>query len=200
MTEVGTDRAREAAEALTARGHNVVTCGDGERRALSCSVLRGDECPLEAGEVDVAVHVERPEPLCLGDQGIICSIRRHVPVVIAVGARAAGSSSLRPWATAVCSLDDVPEAAAAAAAAPLPVHSRVAADAANQVAGRMGGRMCWGADARRSGRGRIRLELSSDEPVAPAMREKASVRALGAMRKVDPVAPALDVVVAAPSE
>jgi hypothetical protein len=200
MTEVGTERAREAAEVLRAHGHDVVTCGDGERRALSCSVLRGQPCPLDSGKVDVAVQVERPEPLGLDDQGIICSIRRHVPVVVAAGPRAAGSSSLRPWAATVCSMDDLPMAASAAAVASLPLHSTVAAEAANQVAARLGGRMCWGADARRAGRGRIRLELISEEPVSATMRLNACVRAIGAVRAVDQVAPALDVVVAAPSE
>lgn len=200
MTETETEGAQIAAEVLRGRGHKVVTCGDGTRRALSCAVLRGAECPLDVADVDVSVHVERPEPLGLDDQGVICAIRRHIPVVVAAGPRAAGSTELRTWAAAVSSLDELETTVKSVAASALAAHASVAAEAANRQAAGAGSQPCWRAEARRSGQGRIRLELITDEPSPPSKRLDASVRAVGALRKLDPRTPVLDVIVAAPNE
>jgi len=199
MSEITSDRARTAVSVLEAHGHEIVTCGDGTPRALPCAALRGESCVLSAHSVDVALHVEGPQPPGLGDEGLLCAIRSFVPVVVATTEPGIPSEPFGPWAAAICDLHDLDEALVAAAAAPLEAHGAAATRAANAVLASAGMAPAWRAVVRRERR-RLRVELISDEPIDADLCARSAVRAEGAIREIDGVTPTIDVEIAAPHQ
>jgi hypothetical protein len=127
MTELATDRARTAAALLETRAHEIVTCGDDVPRTVTCAALRGGSCPLDRQTIDVVLHVERADGPGLADEGVVCALRRFVPLVVAARGQASAADPFVGWAAAVCDLDELEEALTEAAAAPLPAHSAAAA-------------------------------------------------------------------------
>ncbi len=194
MARTWSEREQAALRRLEASGHDVVTCADAQPGSWTCSLLRGDRCPLDLRKVDVAVHVERPEPLSLDDEPVLCALRHFVPVV-AVLAEDGRQTKLGELVAASCALDDIEPALVAAAAAPLSAQSRAAEVAANRRA--VAGDTTWRGAVTRSS-GRLRVELTSDEPVSRELRSRVAIRAADAVREVDQVSPFLDVVVIAP--
>lgn len=197
MTEIVTDRARTAASLLEARGHEIVTCGDGTERAVACAALRGDPCPLEAHNVDVALHVDREDAASLADEGVLCALRRFLPLVVATDDPASPGEPFGRWATSVCDLDELDATLAAAAAAPLRVHGAAAEQAANKVLASAGCAETWRAVVRRDGR-RLVVELTSEAPVHPELCGRSAVRAEGAVRLIDAASHTIDVEIDAP--
>ena len=96
MTELATDRARTAAALLETRAHEIVTCGDDVPRTVTCAALRGGSCPLDRQTIDVVLHVERADGPGLADEGVVCALRRFVPLVVAARGQASSTSSRRP--------------------------------------------------------------------------------------------------------
>lgn len=100
--------ARYVERSLTAAGHGVVRCHEPGLPTFPCAGLVDPEgrCPLDDPEVAVAVTVRahvRPTP-SPGEDGVVCAIRRKVPVV------AAGRTVLNPftpWLAADVDEDDV---------------------------------------------------------------------------------------------
>lgn len=197
MTEIVTDRARTAVSLLEARGHEIVTCGDGTDRLVACAALRGDPCPLETHSVDVALHVDREDAASLADEGVLCALRRFVPLVVATDDPGSPGEPFGRWATAVCDLDDLDATLAAAAAAPLPAHGVAAEKAANMVLASAGCAKSWTAVVRRDGR-RLVVQLTSDVPVHAELCGRSAVRAEGALRLIDAVSHTIDVEIEAP--
>lgn len=197
MTEIATDRARTAASLLEAKGHEIVTCGDGTERTVTCAALRGEACPLDRHTLDVALHVERPDAADLRDEGVLCAIRHFLPLVVAASEPGIPSDPFGGWAAAVCDLDELDEALTAAATAPLQAHSVAAERAANTVLASAGCDQTWRAVARRAGR-RLRVELVSEVPVDADLCARSAVRAEGAIREIDAVTPTIDVEIVTP--
>ena len=118
---------------LTSAGHDVVRCHDSGAGPFPCLALSDDRaCPLEAGPVDVTVTVRdrawpRPSPY---EEGALCALRRHVPLVVA------GTAVLQPferWSSRTSENGkDLAAACEQAGAAPLPRHGEVSRDAARQ--------------------------------------------------------------------
>ena len=92
---------------LQGAGHQVARCHEPDKPAFPCNALcEGGACSLDSsGGVDVVLDYRLhpyPRPTALED-GVICALRRHVPLVVA------GSSVLNPfskWTTDVVHDDD----------------------------------------------------------------------------------------------
>jgi hypothetical protein len=67
---------------LVAAGHLVVGCDTADRSAPCRGLDVIGECPLDAGDVDVAVVARAGEPMEPSERGALCASRRRVPVVI----------------------------------------------------------------------------------------------------------------------
>ena len=198
MTDRASEPAAAAAESLEGIGHEVVTCNDGSPGLMACAVLRGDSCPFEQGGVDVAVHVDRQQALGIEDAGLLCALRRFVPVVVATEGGAAAPDELSARAAVVCDVADLDRAIVTAVGIPLAAHGRAAEAAANSVLEVAGKPPVWRAMVERLDGRRLRLELASEEALPHNLRVDSSVRAAQAVRLLDTVTPVLDVVIAAP--
>lgn len=152
-----------AANELSAAGHEVVRCHAEDDPPFPCFALQdGQRCPLEGDPVDVVLAARNrpwPRPTRLED-GALCAIRRHVPLVVTDPV----FNPFEKWTTRVATPGAVPEACEQAADAPLDPHGEIAATAATAMLERAG------ADAsrvsatvhRQRGRLRVQLELPSE--------------------------------------
>jgi len=119
LVESDAHGADDAAARLRRAGHLVERCHEPGLPAFPCNaLLRGGACPLEGGDVDVAVVVRSrpwPRPSTLED-GVVCALRRGVPLVVA------GRTILNPyedWAAVVVDgVEGVVEAVERAAGTP----------------------------------------------------------------------------------
>jgi hypothetical protein len=185
LTESDAEASQLAADVLREAGHEVVRCTADEGGFPCRGVAQGD-CPLDEA-VDVAVSAPAglpPEPEA-GELGVVCALRRHIPLVVV-------SPDGSTWPASryeVSARSDLVAACARAAAAPLPRHSSVAQDVVRQVCGddatatvlRDGSRL-WI---------RLRVPDGTDRKVLDA----AAVRAEAAVRQVDRSAAIVDVTV-----
>jgi hypothetical protein len=67
---------------LVGAGHTVVGCEAADPSAPCRGLDVIGECPLDAGDVDVAVVARVAEPLAPSERGALCAARRRVPVVL----------------------------------------------------------------------------------------------------------------------
>src|SRR5262245_48535490 len=85
---------------LRAAGHEVVRCTEAGTPAFPCvGLIDANACPLRNGVVDVTLamrHVPRTAP-ARSEDGVVCSLRHHVPVVVA---RDAAFDPFADWETA----------------------------------------------------------------------------------------------------
>lgn len=119
MPDTSTEGARTVERDLRATGHVVHGCRTG---ADPCSVLRGEECPLDTAPVDLAVQVGPAGDDPLG-HGELCAVRRRIPLILADGA---AEHPLAPWAAAVVSEEQVASAVDRTRRSSLPGHTAVA--------------------------------------------------------------------------
>ncbi|MFN8035606.1 MAG: hypothetical protein U0V73_06715 [Acidimicrobiia bacterium] len=197
VTETTVDAAGPAIEALVAAGHEVVRCHEPGAPAFPCAGLTGRSaaCPVADTAIDVALTVRshpRSQPAPLED-GAICALRRHVPLVVT------GSTALHPFgefATEVVPKADarsLVDACERAALAPLPHHTAVATQA-------------WEAtlanhDLDPSGssivvtrvHGGLLVAIEPGPEMTRPMIDMASVRVLAALRAIDTESRAIDV-------
>jgi hypothetical protein len=178
---------------LTGAGHAVVRCHEPGEAAFPCKALRSNDCPLERGDVDVAITVRsrpRSQPAPHED-GVRCALQRHVPLVVA------GSPVLNPfepWATTVIDRTfDVVGACEVAAAAPLPAHGTRALEAIegvlaqHDVAG-----VHPSVEVHRHGGG-LEVSVHGAKGLDHTVKAMASVRMIGALRELDSTATGIDV-------
>jgi hypothetical protein len=177
---------------LTAAGHRVARCHDGEAPAFPCAALEGG-CPLRNEIIDVALTVRRhprsqPAPQ---EDGVTCALRTHVPVVVA------GATALNPFddyaAEVVRDPDDIVSACERAARQPLPKHSRAAADAFGRV---MKTHDVSGVTARvevRRVHGNLQISVTGAGALPHDVRSIAAVRMMAAVRDVDHDSHGIDV-------
>lgn len=197
MNEVGSGQGRTAAAVLRDRGHLVVTCSS-DRDGVPCASLRGEDCPLESTGVDVAVQVDSGRRPQLDGAGLLCALRRSVPLVVLAREAGVVRAPFDGVASAVCVLDDLAGTLDQVVDSPLVRHGAAAEQAANLAFEGTGGHP-WHAVARR-GTNSIRVELSSSEPVGPELQNKAAVRAVQAIRKLDRGTSVIDVSTHVPAE
>jgi hypothetical protein len=193
---VGTkpNRVDPAVAALEAAGHTALRCHDPDAGPFPCRGL-GDPraCPLEGVPIDVAVTVRderwtQPSPY---EDGVVCALRRRIPLVVA---GAPGPQPFDRWSSRrVEPGADLAAACEEAARSPLAEHGAVARDAAAAVlavAGRAGS--VEATVGRREGALQVEVVL----PVGDAaMTETVAARVIGALRDFDPFATAIDVAV-----
>jgi len=206
LTEDEPRAATRAADELRAAGHEVVYCVEPNDQAFPCVGLRDlGRCPLRDGVVDVTLavrHMPSSAPTRRED-GVLCSIRHHVPVVVA------GDLLFDPFetweGTAIGARDDVVGACVRAANGPLVAHSEIARHAAWEVI-RLHSRdisvleavhrkETVDATVRRVG-GRLLVEVVAE--VDPAVEPMVAVRVTVALRAFDRDARAIDVSVVRP--
>lgn len=180
---------------LVGAGHEIVRCHGADEPAFPCRGLTVDQCPLDAGDVAVAVMVQSDVGPAVGDaaeDGARCALRRHIPLVVA-GAPA--GSRLDEWATAV--VGD-PRAVAVAVGEvgrrPSARHTDVAEGAFAGVLEAHGLDPALAAASVVRRGGDLHVELRPSGPVDRAVLEVAAVRVAGALRRFDPFPGVIDVV------
>ncbi|HSJ90610.1 MAG TPA: hypothetical protein VK917_00995 [Ilumatobacter sp.] len=67
---------------LVAAGHTVVGCDAADPRAPCRGLDAVADCPLDVGDVDVAVVARAGDDLTASERGALCASRRRVPVVL----------------------------------------------------------------------------------------------------------------------
>jgi len=176
---------------LESAGHEIVRCHEPGHAPFPCAALQeGRMCPLEEKPVDVAVTAHgrpwpRPSPF---EDGAVCAIRRHVPLVVA-------GSSVHPfgrWASSEVELDDdVVAACEAAARAPLPEHTEIASNAVREALLRSGvnGEPAGATVHHHRGRLRVVLEMPG---VDRDVEARIAAMVVTALRTFDSVAGGID--------
>lgn len=74
--------ADEAKAALVAAGHSVVGCDSPEPHAPCRGLSAVGSCPLDDGDVDVAVVHHTGRDLTVSERGALCAARARIPVVV----------------------------------------------------------------------------------------------------------------------
>ncbi len=197
---VGTDIAESSAnvQALRRAGHDIVRCHAPEDSAFPCTGLLGSGCPLEHGGADVTVLSNQFGADVNGgpEDGARCALRRHVPLI---AAGCASSSPLVEWATDVArEPSELADAVARVGRAPLPRHEAVASEMFRHTLDLHGLHdVEAGVDVTRTAE-TVRVVLRPSVPVPATVAEKASVRVVGAVTKLDPTAVRMSVAVENP--
>jgi hypothetical protein len=115
-----TPSAASVALTLEARGHVVRGCRDaGTPDGVPCAALRGENCPLDAHPIDVAVSVGPPPVTDRLGAGHLCAVRRRIPLVLLDRP----DDPLTRWAATMAPASQAVEAVEAVHAAALPLHS-----------------------------------------------------------------------------
>jgi hypothetical protein len=193
VTEDERGAADLAVDELVGAGHEVLRCHPPGTPAFPCAALRADgRCPLRTGYVDLTLAV-RHNPGSMpsrGEDGVLCSIRHHVPVVVA------GAPVFDPfeeWETEVLNRPyGVVDTCERVAAAPLPHHTRVAADALHEVVRTRAGSDQALLVAVHRVKGALDVEIRAREPVAKKLQSMIAVRVVAALRAFDQDATGID--------
>jgi len=102
LVESRSGAGRTVESRLVDAGHRVVRCFDSDR-AVACRGAAGDTCPIDEGEIDVALVVRdaeaRPQ---LTEMGAACALRHHLPVA------EIGGSPASPFAGTIPQIDADP--------------------------------------------------------------------------------------------
>jgi hypothetical protein len=185
-----------AAEQLRADGHEVVRCDDADPVAgrLCAGLPGGSGCPLDARPVDVVVAVrgDAGGPSTERETGIRCALRQRVPVMV-LGSSA--GASYANWVDEVAAMDGaaLDEHVTALGQAGLASTASVVASGIRPLLATHG---IHSADVdvavvRADGRVRIRVDVLA--PLDAKLRQTCAVRAVAALREVQPSIEGLDV-------
>lgn len=191
LTETVTPRAREAADALRAAGHVVHHCHDSADVDAACVALHGEHCPLETEPIDVVVTVRpanAPKPTALED-GVLCGVKRKVPVVVA---GAMNGDPFRRWETVAWPGTDVTDVVARVVDSPMSEHTAVATETFRRTLALHGVEADVSATVARH-LGGLHVVLDADPALLKAYGAKAAVRVAQVLRDVDPWARGIDV-------
>ncbi len=190
------DGASDAARGVTAElrraGHTVHHCV-GESSRVVCVAVQGGQCPLDTSPISVAVCAPVTDPAnpSLADEGVSCSIRRGIPVVI-VGE--ADGSPFLPYAVSTSTESGVAEAVSAAASEPLRAPTERATTVLRRELDRHGMTEApASAEVRRKADGGLSVILRTSAAVPPAACRAAAVKVAGAVRALDRWARYVDV-------
>jgi hypothetical protein len=169
MLEDRPGAAAPAAWELEGAGHQALDCGlDADGRCVA--VRAGGRCPLDDGPVDAAVTSACPDGPA--PPGLICALRRSIPVVPLAPARSTHAAGL----TAAVER--------AATQAP-PGHTALARAAARATLDRHGHHDVGVRAAVDRAAGQLHIRLTTDGPVPPSVGRIAAVRTLAAVRAAD---------------
>jgi hypothetical protein len=178
---------------LVEAGHRIVRCHEPGHAAFPCNALvAGHACPLEGVPVDVALDVRlhaRTHPTPTED-GAVCAIRQHVPLVVA------GPDVLNPfeaYATAtVARDDDIVDAVERAARAPLPPQTEAAARAVRAVLDTRAVHANPIVVVKRQA-GALVVDVTGASSLDRETKDVTAVRIVAAIREVDRAARGIDV-------
>jgi hypothetical protein len=195
LTETVTPRAKEAARSLADAGHVVHRCHSDDDLDTNCWATRGRECPLEREPIDLVVTVRptgapRPTPL---EDGVVCGVRRHVPVLVAGAVEGHTNDPWTRWESLAWPGTDLSDVAARVANAALPDHSAAATNALRFSLLKSDIHEPASASVYRH-LGSLRVVIESDGELPRVAVQRAAVRICQALRHVDPYAKGIDVV------
>jgi hypothetical protein len=185
--------ANSALDELEAAGHAVSRCHD-SADAFPCAALAEDgQCPLDAGDVDVALDVRahphrQPSPL---EDGVACALRHRLPLVVA------GGAALDPYddfATVVLDRPyDVVDACVHAAEGELAGHTAVATRATDAATRRdeRGAEVAVSVHRRA---GTLVVDITAPASFDRRLKTTIATRVTGALRAFDRHARGIDVV------
>lgn len=190
LTESDAGEGAMATRTLEAAGHDVVRCAESDAPGFPCTGLATGDCPID-GWVDVAVAVraESAPGLTERETGVVCALRRHVPVVVS---SADPDDHVAAWSTGSVTgaSTDLLAAVDTAAHGELTEHARVAAEEA--------GHQLIGAEpdvvAHRRGRG-VAITVRTSDQLDARRRETLAIQVAGAVRRFDREADVIDVAV-----
>ncbi|MEZ5142608.1 MAG: hypothetical protein R2726_08855 [Acidimicrobiales bacterium] len=189
-----------AVEELGRAGHEVARCHEPDAPSFPCNaMLDGHGCPLDDGRVEVALVVRDGAGASAeaAEDGVRCALRRQVPLVVA---GEPGGSALADWATVVTdAADALPDAVRQAAAAPLRRQSDAARRSLRSVLEHHGvDGSAADAEVVRSTTD-LKVVLRPGVELDKGLADMASVRAVGAVRDVDPYARTINVSIEQPT-
>ena len=184
----------QVAEVLVGAGHEVGRCHEGAAPPFPCAgLLEGSTCPLEESPVDVIVTARnrawpRPSPY---EDGAVCALRRHVPLVVV-----APPSPAQPFASLATTTigweDDLVAACKEAVERPLEPHGEIAGAAVYEMLERAGRSTDGvGAEVRRD-RGRLKVLIRIPETEA-ALEGRFAAHVLTELRMFDKHALGIDI-------
>ena len=191
VTETDAEAALPAERQLVAAGHEVVRCRADDGPIFPCAGLEPGGCPIEGG-IDVALTVrtgppEQPSPR---EDGVVCALRRHVPLVVA---GPPGPNPFEGWATVTVDDADLVAACEAAAAADVERLSVVARDEAVKALQRRGHEPA-GVDVitHRSAH-HLKVQVAMPEAVSDREADAVAVAVAERLRAVEPTIAVIDV-------
>lgn len=82
LVEAVAGSSRATRSELVDAGHTVVGCDTDDRWALCRGVDASGECPLDGGDIDVAVVAREGWEVEMSERGALCAARRRVPVLL----------------------------------------------------------------------------------------------------------------------
>jgi hypothetical protein len=179
----------EITEKLEADGHAVDHCHDPGEAPFPCNgLIEGRGCPLDGGEVEVAVLITGDAPPG-ADDGARCALRRHIPLVLVGDTQ----THYDGWAATQASVDGLDDAIHRAASQPLARHAEAAVRSFRSVlANHELDGSAAGARVLRDGPD-LHATLFAPQPLPKEVADMACVRAAGAIRDVDPYARRINV-------
>ncbi len=189
----GAPGAGAAAESeLVGAGHTVVGCEAADPSAPCRGLDVVDECPLDSGEIDVAVVARVAEPLVPSERGALCAARRRVPVVLTGEPRHVISFGPGTHVAGADLAATCRKAAASGAAHAAAIRRELLISGVLRPEDVDGAHPSMSFDVHRE-RGRLRLtvRVSEDEPRRAGIVKAAQE----ALRRFDRWAPVIDVVV-----
>jgi hypothetical protein len=191
VTETHAEAALPATRQLVEAGHEVVRCRADDGPAFPCAGLEPGGCPVEGG-IDVALTVRSGPPTqpTAREDGAVCALRRHVPLVVA---GPAGPNPFEGWSTVAVDERDLVAACEEAAASDIARLSDAArAEARRFLAKR--GHDVDGVEAhtRRSAH-ELKVELTLPDTLSGPESDAVAVSVADAVRALEPTIPVIDV-------
>ncbi|MCB1013673.1 MAG: hypothetical protein KDB10_00955 [Acidimicrobiales bacterium] len=191
VTETHDDAAQPVTRQLLDAGHEVVRCREPDGPAFPCVGLEPHGCPIEGG-VDVALTVRTGPPAepTAREDGAVCALRRHVPLVVA---GASGPNPFAGWATVTVGDGDVVAACEAAAAADVARLSEVARAETRRFLEKRG-HPVDGVEVRtRRSAHELKVELDLPGGLTGPEADAVAVSVADAVRAAEPTIPVIDV-------
>jgi len=183
----------QAESALHAAGHVTTSCSDPTAAAPCNGLVHKSQCPLDESAIDVAVLALNPESgeAVRVPAGYVCARRASIPLVVLGPTDRLGfaseDSGLAPTA------DELVDVVEQTARRPLRAHSEASNAAAREVLDQHDLETVDVSSWVERSAGRLHARIVTSEPVDAAVTQMLAVRALSAIREVDPTASAIGI-------
>ncbi|HUY85589.1 MAG TPA: hypothetical protein VMU77_00635 [Acidimicrobiales bacterium] len=197
MTEEISPTAKLTANTLREGGVKVHCCRT-NLDSFACQALLDGQCPLDQFPIDavISVHPASVEVATfqsnakshayLEDEGIVCAVRRHIPLVAVCDTGDPYGGPFDPWIDATCSHEEVAELVKAIANSPSDSYSQVATTALEQALDTYGLDRGRNQATVKRAEGKLDVKVKVPESASTATREGCAVKVLGALNSFDP--------------